>query len=149
MQSNKDDQSLTGYRVYRDGVHIKEIPYSFVTYFTDTEFTRETDVEYCVTAMYGEEESDPVCATASITGVADEFGDDGISISPNPTNGLVHIEGAEVSEIQVYNTMGQLMKTVQNTNEIDLSGLMPGVYSLRIKDFHQMVTNKKVVVKHL
>ena len=50
---------------------IKEIPYSFVTYFIDTEFTRETDVEYCVTAVYGEEESEPVCATATITGVGE------------------------------------------------------------------------------
>ena len=146
-QQSKEQEICSGYRIYRDGSLIKEIPYGFVTYFTDTEFTRETDVEYCVTAIYGEEESEPVCATATITGVADELGNDGITVSPNPTNGLVHIEGAEVSEIQVYNTMGQLVKTVQNTNEVDLSGLMPGVYSLRIKDLHQMVTNKKVMVK--
>ena len=149
IQSNKDDQSLTGYRVYRDGVHIKEIPYSFVTYFTDTEFTKGYDVEYCVTAVYGDGESEPVCVTASITGVADEFGDDGISVAPNPTNGLVHIEGALVFEVQVYNTIGQLVKTVQNANEVDLSGLAPGVYSLRIKDIQGVIINNKVVVKYL
>ena len=70
-----------------------------------------------------------------------------ISISPNPTNGLIRIEGATIAEVKVYNTMGQLVMTTQNTNEIDLSGLAPGVYSLRIKDLHQTVTNKKVVVK--
>ena len=131
--SRKGKQSMcSGYRIYRDGTLIKEIPYSFVTYFTDKEFTRETDVEYCVTAVYGDEESEPVCATASITGVADHLGNDGIGISPNPTNGLVRIEGATVSEVQVYNTMGQLVKTVQNTNEIDMVHLPEGVYFLRI-----------------
>ena len=141
IHNNEENQSLTGYRIYRDGTLIKEIPYSFVTYFTDTEFTRETDVEYCVTAVYGDEESEPVCATASITGVADHLGNDGIGISPNPTNGLVRIEGATVSEVQVYNTMGQLVKTVQNTNEIDMVHLPEGVYFLRItaKDGRQHV----------
>ena len=139
--SNVENGSLTGYRVYRNGELIKEIPYSFLTHFTDTEFTRETDVEYCVTAVYGDEESEPVCATASITGVADHLGNDGIGISPNPTNGLVRIEGATVSEVQVYNTMGQLVKTVQNTNEIDMVHLPEGVYFLRItaKDGRQHV----------
>ena len=131
-QSRNEANPLTGYRIYRDGELIKEIPYIFMTYFTDTEFTRETDVEYCVTAVYGDEESEPVCATASITGVADHLGNDGIGISPNPTNGLVRIEGATVSEVQVYNTMGQLVKTVESTNEIDMGHLPEGVYFLRI-----------------
>ena len=143
----KDNQPLTGYRIYRDGEFIKTIPYSFATYFTDTEFTRETDVEYCVTAVYGDEESEPVCATATITDVGDAFVYENITISPNPTNGLVRIEGATVSEVQVYNALGQLVKSVQNSNEIDLSRLTPGVYSLHIKDIQGVKTNKKVVVK--
>ena len=148
VQTNdKDNQPLTGYRIYREGEHIKDIPYCFVTYFTDTEFTRARDVEYCVTAIYGDEESEPVCATASITGVVDYLGNDGISVSPNPSNGLIRIEGATVSEVQVYNAFGQLVKRVQNSNEIDLSHLTPGVYSLRIKDIQCIKTNIKVVVK--
>ena len=85
----------------------------------------------------------------SMLSTSEKIAEQGVSFYPNPTNGIVRIEGAEVSEIQVYNTLGQLVKTAQNTNEIDLSDLMPGVYFLRIKDLHQMVTNKKVVVKHL
>ena len=138
-----------GYHVYRDGTLIKEIPYSFVTYFTDTEFTRETDVEYCVTAVYGNEESEAVCATAIITDVEEKLVNEGISVSPNPTNSLVRIKGTIVSDVQVYNAMGQLVKIVQNTNEVDLSGLTPGVYSLLIKDIHGIHINKKVVVKQL
>ena len=64
-----------------------------------------------------------------------------INVFPNPTNGLVRIEGATVSEVQVYNTMGQLVKTVGDTNEIDMAHLPEGVYFLRItaKDGQQRV----------
>lgn len=129
---NVDNGSLTGYRVYRNGELIKEIPYSFLTHFTDTEFTRETDVEYCVTAMYGDEESESVCATATITGIGDTATNDDIPVLPNPTNGLILIEGATVAEVLVYNTIGQLVKTVGNTNEIDMCHLPEGMYFLRI-----------------
>ena len=138
---------LTGYRIYRDGQLIKEIPYSFVTYFTDTEFTKETDVEYCITAVYGEEESEPVCATATITGITEKPENDGITVSPNPTDGLVRIGGVEVAEVQVYNAIGQLVKFAQNSNEINLRDLPQGVYSLRITGDKGEITSKKIVVE--
>lgn len=140
-------RTLTGYRVYRDGEIIKEIPYTVVNHFTDTEFSKNVDVEYCVTAVYGEEESEPVCATASITGVAEERGNDGVTVLPNPTNGHVHIEGARGAEVMVYNAIGQLVKTVQDTNEIDLKGLPKGMYLLRIIDENGAIATKKVVVE--
>ena len=70
----------------------------------------------------------------------------GTTIFPNPTNGIVCIEGTTVSEVQVYNVLGQLVKTVQNTNEIDLSNLNQGVYTLQIKDENHTIMNKKVLV---
>ena len=48
-------------------------------------------------------------------------------INPNPANDKVVIKGVEATEVQVYNTLGQLVKTVRGTNEIDLSGLVEGV----------------------
>ena len=139
--------ALTGYRIYRDGELIKEIPYSFVTCFTDTQFTKGIDVEYCVTAVYGDEESEPVCATANITGVAEKPENDGITVSPNPTNGMVLIEGVEVAEMQVYNALGQLVKFAQNSNEINLRDLPQGVYSLRITGVKGEITSRKIVVE--
>ena len=147
IPNGKDNQALTGYRIYRDGTLIKEIPYSFVTYFTDTEFARETDVEYCVTAVYGDEESEAVCATATITGVRDNAMNDDITISPNPTNGIVRIGGVKAVEVQVYNALGQLLKTMKNTNEITLKGLPQGIYTLHITDERGLVVTKKVVLE--
>lgn len=57
-----------------------------------------------------------------------------LSVWPNPATEKVHVGGIEIAEVQVYNTLGQLMKTVQNSNEVDVSNLPQGVYLLRITD---------------
>lgn len=147
-QKAPEGQSFTGYRIYRNGVQIKEIPYGFVTYFTDTEFTKGVDLEYCVTAVYGDEESEPVCATATITGVGEAEDDGQISISPNPTNGLVNIEGATVAEVLVYNALGQLVKAFNGTNVIALDGAPDGLYLLRITLQDCTIQVRKVMLKH-
>ena len=138
---------ITGYRIYRNGEQIKEIPYSFVTYFTDTEYTKGVDVEYCVTAVYGEEESEPVCATATITGVGEGEDKGGITILPNPTNGVVRIEGANVAEVQVYNALGRLVKTMQGSNEISVAELPQGVYLVRILDAEGRAYTNRVTIR--
>lgn len=137
---------LTGYRIYRNGTFIKEIPYSFVTHYTDTEFTKGIDVEYCVTAVYGDEESEPVCATATITGV-NEVGNDGIIVSPNPTSGIVRIEGVAATKVQVYNALVQLVKAFNDTNEINLKGMPQGMYLLQITDESGTIVTRKIVVE--
>ena len=55
-----------------------------------------------------------------------------IYVYPNPAKDRVVIEGIEAAEVQVYNALGQLVKTVQNANEINVSDLMGGIYLLRI-----------------
>ena len=134
------------YRIYRDGEFIKEIQYTFQTHFIDTEFTKESDVEYCVTAVYGDEESEPVCVTATITGVS-ESGNEEITISPNPANDIVRIDGAKVAEVKVYNVLGQLVKTAPNANTFSVAGLPAGLYLLHMTDGDGMTVTKRIVVK--
>ena len=57
-----------------------------------------------------------------------------VEVYPNPASATVWIENVEPTIIQVYNTLGQLVKTVQGTNEISVVGLLEGVYVLRIID---------------
>lgn len=57
-----------------------------------------------------------------------------VSVFPNPSKGKVIIEGVEVTEVKVYNALGQLVKIVREKNEIDVAGLLEGVYLLRVKD---------------
>ena len=57
-----------------------------------------------------------------------------VGVYPNPSKKNVFIKGIEPAEVQVYNALGQLVKTVENTNEINLAGLPKGIYLLRITD---------------
>ena len=70
-----------------------------------------------------------------------------LSVYPNPTNGVVRIEGVVADEVQVYNALGQVVKTVRNSNEVSLEGLVEGVYLVRIADAEGKVFIAKVAVK--
>jgi hypothetical protein len=53
------------------------------------------------------------------------------SLYPNPTNGLITIQSEEkISNIKIYNSLGQLMISNVFKNSIDISNLKPGVYFL-------------------
>lgn len=68
-----------------------------------------------------------------------------VSLYPNPTKEKLTIDGAEAAEIQIYNAIGQCVKTSRNTNEISVEGLSQGVYLLRITTADGMVISERVV----
>lgn len=63
-----------------------------------------------------------------------EQGQQQVSLCPNPAKGKVIIEGIQPAEVEVYNAFGQVVKKVRGTNEVDLGGLVEGVYLVRIMD---------------
>ncbi len=77
----------------------------------------------------------------------EENKDSEISVYPNPVRDRVVIEGIEAVEIQVYNTLGQVVKTVRGTNEIPVADLPQGVYMLRIADADGTVYTNKITVR--
>ena len=81
----------------------------------------------------------------SITGIDENESHHISKLYPNPATGTVRIEGEKSIEVQVYNTLGQLVKTVQNTNEVSLEGLPQGVYLLRVTLENGQVYSDKVV----
>ena len=70
-----------------------------------------------------------------------------VEIYPNPAREKVTIDGIEPSVVQVYNAIGQMVKTTRGTNEVDLSGLVDGVYLLRITDVDGRNNTARVLVK--
>ena len=68
-------------------------------------------------------------------------------IYPNPAKDKVSIEGIEAVEVQFYNVLGQIVKTVRWTNEVDVSDLMEGVYLLHITDVDGKNHMARVVLK--
>ena len=73
--------------------------------------------------------------------------DSAVTCSPNPANEYVYINGTEAVEVQVYNALGQMVKTVRGTNEIDIADLAKGVYLLRITDADGKVYTNKITVR--
>ena len=70
-----------------------------------------------------------------------------INVYPNPASETVHIEGIEADEVMVYNALGQVVKTVRNSNEVSLEGLVEGVYLMRIMDADGENHAARVMVK--
>jgi sugar lactone lactonase YvrE len=67
-----------------------------------------------------------------------------INLYPNPTNGIVYVEGIinnnEV-EVEIYDGIGKLLKIVKLNNDgpIDMSTFTPGVYTFKIEDRVQRI----------
>ena len=82
----------------------------------------------------------------SVDGV-NEMDMDEVEVYPNPASNTIRIEGIEPTVIQLYNTFGQLAKTIENAASISLDGLAEGVYMLRIEDSEGKTFMTKMVVK--
>ncbi|QQX76626.1 MULTISPECIES: T9SS type A sorting domain-containing protein [Aequorivita] len=68
------------------------------------------------------------------------------SIYPNPTNGFLNIKSATpLSEITVYNNLGQLLFISQKKNQVDISILSKGIYFVKIKGENGQTETKKVI----
>ena len=76
----------------------------------------------------------------------EENKDSEITLYPNPVRDRVVIEGIEVAEVEVYNALGQRVKMVQSTNEINVNDLPKGVYLLFITDAKGISQTKRITV---
>ena len=156
------------YRSHDNGSYekIAQFPYpgywSHVRYFDPIDETEYSCYNYKVTMTFRDEyghlcESQPapnaedpsidwaeVCDTWSISEIVENKN---LILYPNPTSGKVTVVGVEASEVMVYNALGQLVKTVRGTNEIDVADLMEGVYLVRIMDAEGRNYTERVVVK--
>ncbi len=74
----------------------------------------------------------------------EESEDNDVLVYPNPTRGLLVVEGAEVLSIEVFNAMGQLVGQ-SNSNMIDLSMQPRGIYFVRIVDVDGKVSLEKML----
>ena len=81
--------------------------------------------------------------TTEVDGIA-EISDNGIHIYPNPTSDFIYIENIEPQSVNIYSLDGKLVKTVEDTNVIDVRNLENGVYLINIDGFI-----KKFVVRSL
>ena len=60
-------------------------------------------------------------------------GSNDISIFPNPTNGMVTVSSNQaISLIEIFDAVGRMVRSENDANSIDLSGLPNGAYTMKI-----------------
>ena len=157
---------LSGYYVYRkkengpeDWQEIRLAGSTSTSTVDNTAMEDETFYLYRLVAYYQDEDCHSAPAQSrynpmeyfvrvywSVDGVAEtEAGR--VEVYPNPALETLRIDGLEADEIQVYNALGQLVKVVRGTNEVNVSGLPEGLYLLRITDTYGEEHSVRIVVK--
>ncbi len=68
-----------------------------------------------------------------------------INVYPNPSTGVFNLSNT-VQLLEVYNTVGSLIYSTQNTNVIDLTNVKAGTYFARVFENSVFVTKRIVVV---
>jgi subtilisin family serine protease len=69
-----------------------------------------------------------------------------INIFPNPTNGLVYIQSENtINQIRLFDSIGRLIMTANNTSKIDLTTLSKGIYVVEISDISENSFNYKLI----
>jgi len=96
----------------------------------------------------------PCCATFAIidrTNIAEFEGLKEVEIYPNPVRDKLKFENlGEATNINIYNTMGQIVRTVSSAIgrvEIDMSNLSTGVYIVKMQNGKNTRTEKIQVVQ--
>ena len=79
----------------------------------------------------------------------EEISASNIRLYPNPTNGILNIEGNGEMTISVMNTLGQtiLVSTANGNATIDMSSFETGIYMVRIETENRIKTEKVNVIK--
>lgn len=71
---------------------------------------------------------------------------DGFVVYPNPTSGVLTVKAAaEISKLEIYNQLGQLVLENEHQNSINISKVDTGLYFLKIYDSFRNNILKKVV----
>jgi hypothetical protein len=85
---------------------------------------------------------------STYTGVDPEPAVPSPGIYPNPSAGILYISGvAGVLRLKMYDLKGCLLKTWENTGQIDISDQKPGVYLLSIEEKSGRVSRHKIIRK--
>ena len=66
-------------------------------------------------------------------------------VYPNPMNDVLYIDGDDVVNVTIFNSVGQQVMSVENKNVVDVSSLNNGLYFVRVVDDKGNILLKKVI----
>jgi hypothetical protein len=81
-----------------------------------------------------------------VTGEMSSFSKENISIYPNPSNGIFHVNNISSNnfDAEIFNAMGEKIYQAKNQNQIDLSSQSDGIYFVRIISGNKIYETKIV-----
>lgn len=159
------NDGLSGYYLYRkdgDGEYhrVKLLNANAVSY-TDNALNQEGDYCYRLYAYYGdldctsspanrkyEENVFELCVYYSPTGLDENEAQ--VKVFPNPTNGVMTIEAEGMTQVSVYNALGQCVLRLDepgNQSTIELGGVPEGLYLLRVKTDDNSFSKRITIVR--
>jgi uncharacterized delta-60 repeat protein len=69
-------------------------------------------------------------------------------IYPNPTSGILNIDSeTTITQIEIYNLLGQLVKSNTNQNIIDIFSVNQGIYFIKVMDENGNIGSQKLLKK--
>lgn len=75
----------------------------------------------------------------------EEFGISDVNIYPNPTTNIVNIQSSfPIDKIELFSTLGSLVKVVIESNTIELNDVMSGMYFISVHSNNEMITKRIV-----
>lgn len=163
-QTPEPHDGLSGYYLYRktgeDGEYARiKLLGANATSYTDNGLNQEGDYYYRLYAYYGEWDCTSAPANRhyysnefelhvyySPTGVGDN--ESSLKVYPNPTQGFVTVEAEGMSQVSVYNALGQcvMQQSVEGQQVfLDLKEAVAGLYLLRVTTREGEVSRRIVV----
>jgi hypothetical protein len=118
--------------------------------YTDTEIEYDVVYKYCVTPVNPEcPGGGSACNTVVITDIGEVTA--GLYIYPNPASSHLVVEGKVVEQIDIYNAIGQMIKTIKSTEIetkfiVDVSAYEPGTYIFKIRTSDNVTVTKPIVI---
>lgn len=118
--------------------------------FKADELDEETLLDWCDSGMDFENQQLPVFCNFDVTLINEDFNNfDLVALYPNPTCGLIQIEGESIAKVEVFNLLGQMIygqQVIKSVN-IDATYWNKGVYLAIITKENGVVEMKKIVLR--
>ena len=139
--------NLLGYLIQKNGELLEEL--LEMPEYVDNEVEFFQTYEYVVIAVF-DDNCESACAPLSIELIPDavpEYSKEAKAY-PNPAQNMLHIEGTGLTEVEVFNIMGQSVLNINdNIETVDISHLQNGIYFVRLKTNDGEKTVKLVIEK--
>ena len=135
-------ESCSSLTLIEDALYESDFPYWFYDspltepgHYTHVLEGNDCDSVIGLTLMVleGMEENGPSTSSGTLT------------VWPNPTNGVLHIDADNIEKVEIYSLIGQRIMSAEKTETFDMSDMEKGVYFLIVSDKNGKRTVTKVI----